>query len=198
MKLVVGLGNPGPEYDRTRHNVGFDVLDRLARRFFASDTPRVRFKGLLLEGQIGSEPVWLLKPTTFMNRSGEALVEAARFRKIDVRQDLLVVVDDLALPCGSLRFRDFGGTGGHNGLADIVRVLGGQQWPRLRIGIDRPGRIPQSNYVLGKFTPEQQTLIDSALDRAAEAVEYWVHEGTEAAAQKYHTPENRDANTNAN
>ena len=98
MKLVVGLGNPGPEYDQTRHNVGFDVLDRLARRFFASDTPRVRFKGLLLEGQIGSEPVWLLKPTTFMNRSGEALAEAARFRKIDVRQDLLVVVDDLALP----------------------------------------------------------------------------------------------------
>ena len=86
MKLVVGLGNPGPEYDRTRHNVGFDVLDRLARRFFASDTPRVRFKGLLLEGQIGSEPVWLLKPTTFMNRSGEALGEAARFRKIDVRR----------------------------------------------------------------------------------------------------------------
>ena len=198
MKLVVGLGNPGPEYDRTRHNVGFDVLDRLARRFFASDTPRVRFKGLLLEGQIGSEPVWLLKPTTFMNRSGEALGEAARFRKIDVRQDLLVVVDDLALPCGALRFRQFGGTGGHNGLADIVRVLGGQQWPRLRIGIDRPGRIPQSNYVLGKFTPEQQILIDSALDRAADAVEYWVHEGAEAAAQKYHTPENRDVNTNAN
>ena len=108
------------------------------------------------------------------------------------------MVDDLALPCGSLRFREFGGTGGHNGLADIVRALGGQQWPRLRIGIDRPGRIPQASYVLGKFTPEQQILMDPALDRAAEAVEYWVHEGTEAAAQKYHTPESRDSKPHAN
>ena len=167
----------------------------VSRRFFASDTPRVRFKGLLLEGQIGSEPVWLLKPTTFMNRSGEALAEAAHFRKIDVRQDLLVVVDDLAFPVDR-----FASVNLAEPEATMVWPTSSASWgPAMAASSYRhrsTGSYSQSNYVLGKFTPEQQTLIDLALDRAAEAVEYWVHEGTEAAAQKYHTPDNRDANTN--
>ena len=116
MKLVVGLGNPGPEYDGTRHNVGFDVVDRLARRWAdpASSVAKSRFSGLVVEAQIRDEKVLLLKPLTYMNLSGKAVAEAIRFYKLSAADDLLVVVDDTALPCGSIRLKPGGGAGGHN------------------------------------------------------------------------------------
>lgn len=179
MKLIVGLGNPGPEYERTRHNVGFVALDRVARRYAdpATSTPRSRFSGLLIETAIHDEKVLLLKPTTFMNLSGTSVAEAVRFYKLDPEEDLLVVVDDIALPCGSIRLRAEGGDGGHNGLSDISRKLGSNRWARCRIGIDPRGRVPQKSYVLGRFTPEQETVLEPALDDSVTACALWVQRG---------------------
>jgi peptidyl-tRNA hydrolase, PTH1 family len=177
MKLIVGLGNPGPEYEKTRHNVGFLVLDRLARRHAPGEVARARFHGALLEGSITGEKMLLLKPGTYMNRSGAAVAEAARFYKLDPAADLLVIVDDIALPCGSIRIRGEGGAGGHNGLADIEQKLGGGAYARLRIGIGAPGQIPQAEYVLGRFRPDQLELVEPALDRAADAAACWAERG---------------------
>lgn len=187
MKLVVGLGNPGPEYDRTRHNVGFEVVDRLARRFGdpSNDVARNRFSGLVLEASIDGEKVLLLKPLTFMNLSGKSVAEAIRFYKMDPKEDLMVVVDDTAVECGALKVKPGGGAGGHNGLGDVSRLLGTDAWPRLRIGIDKPGPIPLHNYVLGRFSPDQKPLVDTALDLAVDAVSTWVGEGLEATMNRF-------------
>lgn len=187
MKLVVGLGNPGQEYDRTRHNVGFEVVDRLARRYAdpAAGSARSRFSGLVVEAIIEGEKVLLLKPLTFMNVSGKSVAEAIRFYKMSPADDLLIVVDDTAIPCGSVRIKPGGGAGGHNGLADVSRTLGTDAWPRLRIGIDKPGRIPLSNYVLGRFTSEQQELVEPSLDDAAVAAACWASEGLAPAMNRF-------------
>ena len=187
MKLIVGLGNPGPAYDRTRHNVGFAVVDRLARRW--GDPPgaaaKVRFSGLLLEASIRGVRTLLLRPTAFMNRSGASVAEAVRFHKLDPVQDLLVVVDDLALPCGAIRLRGEGSAGGHNGLADVGQKLSGWTWARLRIGIDAPGAVPQKDYVLGRFRPDQQPLVEGALEDACDAAACWAVEGLAAAMNRF-------------
>ena len=179
MKLIVGLGNPGPEYERTRHNVGFVALDRIARRFAdpATGAPRSRFSGLLIESELHDEKVLLLKPTTFMNLSGTSVAEAVRFYKLDPEHDLMVVVDDIALPCGSIRLRGEGGDGGHNGLSDISQKLGSNRWARCRIGIDPRGRIPQKSYVLGRFTSEQEEALEPALEDSVGAAAHWVEHG---------------------
>lgn len=187
MKLIIGLGNPGPEYARTRHNVGFEVIDRLARRFVdaSSACAKARFDALSLEGQIGSERVLLLKPTTFMNRCGRCVAQAVGFFKLDAAKDLLVVADDLDLPCGSIRVRAEGGAGGHNGLSDILSALGSPVWARCRIGIDRQGQIPQAEYVLGRFTPEQQPLVESGIEQACDAAALWCTSTVEATMNRF-------------
>ena len=187
MKLVVGLGNPGREYDGTRHNVGFDVVDRVARRWTdpASSVAKNKFSGLLLEANIRGERVLLLKPLTFMNLSGQAISEAMRFYKLTPEEDLLVLVDDTALSCGSFRIKPGGGAGGHNGLGDTTKRLGTDAWARLRIGIDQPGEIPLKNYVLGRFRPDQKTLIEPALDEASTAVAVWAEQGLETVMNRY-------------
>ena len=179
MKLIVGLGNPGPEYERTRHNVGFVALDRIARRLTdpATGIPRSRFSGLVIESERNSEKLLLLKPTNFMNLSGTSVSEAIRFYKLDPEHDLLVLVDDIALPCGSIRLRAEGGDGGHNGLSDISQKLGTKRWARCRIGIDSRGRIPQKSYVLGRFTPEQEDALEPALEDSVRAATHWVDSG---------------------
>ncbi|MEM7229925.1 MAG: aminoacyl-tRNA hydrolase [Planctomycetota bacterium] len=177
MRLIVGLGNPGPEYDRTRHNVGFDVIDHLARRYAPDEIARSRFHGATLDARIGGEKVMLIKPTTFMNRSGLSVSEAIRFYKMDAATELLVIVDDVALPCGAIRLRAKGGDGGHNGLSDITQKLGTDTYARLRIGIDKPGQIPQKDYVLGKFRPEQREHVDDANNESARAAAFWVEHG---------------------
>lgn len=187
MKLIVGLGNPGNEYDRTRHNVGFEVVDRLARRFVDPQrgAAKARFSGLLLEAEIGTERVLLLRPTSFMNRSGQSVAEAVRFHKMDAARDLLVVSDDLALPCGTIRVRPDGGAGGHNGLADIGEKLGSFTWPRLRVGIDAPGAVPQEQYVLGRFRPDQLPAIEGAIEEAVAASACWAKDGLETAMNRF-------------
>lgn len=186
MKLVVGLGNPGIEYRRTRHNVGFEVIDALAQRSgLAESASRSRFSGLTYEAEIGGERALLLRPMTYMNRSGQSVAEAARFFKIDASRDLLVIADDTALPCGHLRIREEGGDGGHNGLADITRCLGSSHWARCRVGVDRSAVIPQVDYVLGRFTPEQEPEIARAIQRAADASTVWCRSGTAAAMNQF-------------
>ena len=193
MKLIVGLGNPGPEYAGTRHNVGFDVVDRLAARIAPGQAPRSRFGGLAIEGDIGGEKCLLLKPMTFMNLSGRSVQEAVAFFKLEASKDLLVVVDDLALPCGSIRLRPDGSSGGHNGLADIGLRLGSNYWARLRIGIDPPGRVRQAEYVLGRFSPDQRPLVDASLAEAVKAAEAWAAKGLQDAMNRFNTTAARGA-----
>jgi PTH1 family peptidyl-tRNA hydrolase len=188
MKLIVGLGNPGPEYDHTRHNVGFVALDRLARRHasaHAGAIAKARFHGSVLDAQIGDERVLLLKPLTFMNRSGLSVSEAIGFYKIEPTRDLLVIVDDVALPSGSIRLRGEGSAGGHNGLADIEQKLGTSNYARLRIGIDLPGQIPQKEYVLGRFRPDQHDRVESSIEDAVAAAECWCAKGIGEAMNRF-------------
>jgi PTH1 family peptidyl-tRNA hydrolase len=194
MKLVVGLGNPGIEYQRTRHNVGFDCIDRLARKVCdASQSAKARFQALALEGESGGEKVLLLKPMTYMNLSGTSVAEALRFYKLDAGRDLLVVVDDIALPCGSIRLRGEGSAGGHNGLADIEAKLGTHRYARCRIGIDAPGRIPQKDYVLGRFREDQQPLVDEAIGLAIDATECWISRGIAEALNRFNRRAGEDS-----
>jgi len=187
MKLIVGLGNPGPQYDKTRHNAGFVAVDRLARRWASpSDTPKARFSGIAQEVGVKGNKCLLLKPTTYMNLSGRSVGEAVGFYKLDPSQDLLVIVDDVAIPTGAIRVRAGGSAGGHNGLTDIQRALGTEQYPRLRIGIDAcPKAMKLEDYVLGRFTDEQAALLGPAIDRACDAVGVFVEKGLAAAMNAY-------------
>jgi PTH1 family peptidyl-tRNA hydrolase len=167
--------------------VGFDVVDRLARRFAPGATPKSKFAALAIDAEIGGEKCMLLKPMTFMNLSGRSVLEALQFFKIEASKDLLVIVDDLALPCGSIRLRPDGSSGGHNGLSDIGLKLGSNYWARLRIGIDPRGRVRQSDYVLGKFSPDQQPLADASMAEAALAAEAWATKGLQEAMNRFNT-----------
>lgn len=182
MKMIVGLGNPGPDYAGTRHNVGFDVVDRLAARWGVSLSTE-KFHAWFGKGNIRGEAVVLLKPTTFMNRSGQAVLAAGRFYKLEL-EALLVVNDDLALPPGRLRMRAGGSAGGHNGLQDIVNRLGSDAWCRLRIGIGEPvGNA--STHVLGRFREEDEEIMALATERGADAAECWVKNGPESTMTRY-------------
>lgn len=190
MKLIVGLGNPGSEYDGTRHNAGFIVVDRLAQRHNLTAQARVRsrFHSATLEAPLCGQGCLLLRPMTYMNRSGRAVQEAVAFYKLDAARDLLVLVDDVALPCGRIRLRASGGPGGHNGLADIERALSSQDYPRLRIGVDGPGAAPQRDYVLGRFSPEQRDRLLPAVEAACDAIECWLTDGLDIAMTRYNAP----------
>lgn len=183
MKLIVGLGNPGPEYAKTRHNAGFMAVERLAQRH-GLDSPKHKFHAGVLEGRINLHKVMLMQPTTCMNRSGLAVGEAASFYKLEP-EDILILVDDIALNCGQLRLRATGSAGGHNGLTSVEQALGTRDYPRLRIGIDPRGRAPQVDYVLGRFTAQQLEELDPALTRAADCVEAWLDEGIEKTMTKF-------------
>ncbi len=187
MKLLVGLGNPGREYDKTRHNAGFMVVDRLVARFAPGVTAKARFQAVSYEAPVGSEKVLFLKPTTYMNRSGPAVAEALGFYKLDPRADLMVVVDDFYLPVGSVRIRPGGGTGGHNGLESLRGSLGTDDYPRLRVGVGerpsggKPAHFDQADYVLSRFSDDEWSELEPALDKAAKAAELFVGSGLDAA-----------------
>jgi len=187
MKLVVGLGNPGRKYERTRHNVGFRVVDELARRW-RIDFGRRRLAGYVGAGKLREQRVLLVKPTTYMNRSGRSVREAVTFYKVAL-EDLLVVVDDMALGLGRLRLRPKGSAGGHNGLADIIQQLGGDGFGRLRIGIDQVAGERMVGHVLSPFTSAEEEIVGSAICRAADAVECWVIEDVEEAMNRYNRTE---------
>ena len=184
MKLIVGLGNPGRKYEQTRHNVGFEVVVRLARQH-ASGTPRARFSGETVEANIAGQSVLLLTPTTYMNRSGASVLAARDFYKIP-HEELLVVCDDFNLPLGKLRFRSKGSAGGQKGLQDIIQRLGSDELSRLRIGI---GPVPEgwdpAGFVLGKFTRDEKEQMDATLDRAATGVVEWCRSGIQHCMNQY-------------
>ena len=181
--LVVGLGNPGREYERTRHNAGWLVLDELARRHGGSW--RSKFSGSLAEVRLGDAKLALLKPETYMNESGRSVGAAARFFKVPPEQ-VLVAHDDVDLESGRLQARSGGGLAGHNGLRSLGQHLGSQDFLRLRIGVGRPGRGDTrsvADWVLSPFAPEEDA--DALVSRSADAVETIVSEGLEAAQQKF-------------
>jgi PTH1 family peptidyl-tRNA hydrolase len=198
MKLIVGLGNPGREYVATRHNIGFEVLDAFAAKLAwigsgpgeFERTAKSKFEGLTVDGTVplgggGSVKVLLLKPMTYMNLSGRSVQAAMAFYQLSP-PDVMVVLDEMALPGGKLRMRPAGSDGGHNGLKDIQRALGTPQYPRLRIGIDPPPpRVPGRDYVLGRFSEEQRKLVEPALNRAAGALVTWIDKGIEAAMSQF-------------
>lgn len=184
MKLIVGLGNPGAQYKDTRHNVGFEVAAVLAKKF-ASGTPRAKFQGEIVEAAIAAERVLLLTPLTFMNLSGASVLATRDFYKIET-QDTLIVCDDFNLPLGKLRLRPKGSAGGQKGLEDILRRLGTEEIPRLRLGIGPPppGR-DVAGYVLSRFAKDEQPIVADTVKKAVEAAAAWVELGLEAAMNKY-------------
>ncbi|MBX3375565.1 MAG: aminoacyl-tRNA hydrolase [Phycisphaeraceae bacterium] len=190
MKLIVGLGNPGRQYDKTRHNAGYMVVDRLVEKFAPGTPVKAKFNAAIADAKIGSEAVMLMKPTTYMNRSGAAIAEAVRFYKLVPASDLLVFVDDVALPIGALRIRPGGGAGGHNGLTDIEQALGTDAYPRCRIGIGAtPSFMDQADWVLGRFTDEEWDVMGPAIGRAAEAAEVFVTSGLDSAMNRFNAPD---------
>lgn len=177
MKLLAGLGNPGPRYRDTRHNAGFLVIDALASRWGVDGQWREQQQALAIKTVFAGTPVVLAKPMTFMNLSGQAVAGLAGFYKIDPA-DVLVIVDEVALPVGRLRARPDGSAGGHNGLKSVAEALGTQAYPRLRIGVGRGElRRELADHVLGRFEPDEREAMDAAVLRAAEAVEVFVTGG---------------------
>jgi peptidyl-tRNA hydrolase, PTH1 family len=190
-KIVVGLGNPGEQYAKTRHNVGWMVLDRFADRAGWSGKGRSKDAAAVAGGRFHGLDLLLVKPLTYMNDSGIAV------RKVLARErapltEMLVVVDDFSLPFGKLRFREGGGPGGHNGLRSIIDELGNESFSRLRVGIGEPGR-GFIDHVLSGFQPDEQLRLDELLDAAADAVEAWARDGTNKAATRFNPFELRPA-----
>ncbi len=183
--LVVGLGNPGPKYDWTRHNMGFLVIDQLADREHIP-VQRLKYKSLTNTAVLGGQSVLLMKPTTYMNLSGEAVGEAARFYKIPPER-VLVISDDVSLPQGKLRIRRSGSAGGHNGLKNIIAHLGTDQFPRIKVGV---GGKPHpdhdmADWVLGKFSGPDRKVMEEAIARAADAVTLYLEKGADQAMAKF-------------
>jgi PTH1 family peptidyl-tRNA hydrolase len=183
MKLVVGLGNPGRTYEKTRHNIGFWVVERLASLDGTAVWSK-GFEGLVTDVRLAGEKVKLLKPTTFMNRSGRSVREAFDFYKVELGS-LLIVCDDFSLKVGKFRFRSKGSSGGQNGLKDIVMQLGTEEFSRLRVGIGSPGPRDPADFVLSEFSASEKTLVDDCVIEAARAVESWCRDGIDVAMNEF-------------
>jgi peptidyl-tRNA hydrolase, PTH1 family len=186
LKLIVGLGNPGPEYARTRHNAGFWFVDELARRHGGSFRSEGKHQAELARVRIAGEEIWLVKPMTFMNRSGGPVSSVLGFYKFSPR-DMLVAHDEIDLPGGTIRLKDAGGHGGHNGLRDIIAAQGDAFW-RLRIGVGHPGvKKEVVDFVLTRAGADAQRLIDETIAAGADAIEEILRNGAQVAMNKLHT-----------
>lgn len=183
MKLIVGLGNPGKEYEKTRHNVGFMVMDALSHELNCSISTN-KFKGEYTKIKYKGEDIILLKPMTYMNNSGESVIQVMNFFKITT-DDLLVIYDDLDMPTGKLRLRENGSAGGHNGIKSIIAHIGTQNFKRIRVGIDRHPRIPVVDYVLGKFRNEEEKAIEEGIENATKAILLYLDKGFNASMNEF-------------
>lgn len=181
--LIVGLGNPGRRYERTRHNAGFMAVERLYD-ILPSGTARSRFQTELIETRDGDKRVILAKPQTFMNDSGHAVSQVARWYKVP-RERLLLIFDELDLPFGTIRLRANGSAGGHNGVSSVIQQLHTQDFARLRIGISRPSTGATVPYVLSHFSSEEQRALPEIIDRSAAAAMLWLREGITVAMNEY-------------
>ena len=185
MYVICGLGNPGKEYEATRHNMGFLTMDVLSERL-GIQIKKLKFKALYGEGTVNGEKVMLVKPQTFMNNSGDALREIMTFYKVPA-ENIMVVYDDIDLPCGSVRVRPFGGSGTHNGMRSVVYQLQTDRFPRVRVGVGSNGQIPLMSFVIGKWTEEERPLIADAVLKAADACELWLNKGIQECMNKINT-----------
>lgn len=184
MKIIAGLGNPTKEYEGTRHNIGFSVIDKLADKYNISMNEK-KHKAICGKGMIEGEKVILLKPQTYMNLSGESVVDAVNFYKVDPEEDVIIIYDDIDLDVGRLRIRAKGSAGGHNGMKNIIAHLGTQVFPRIRVGVGaRPKDWDLADYVLGRFPKEELPEIEAGRETACEAVKIIVSQGVEAAMNR--------------
>lgn len=187
MYIVVGLGNPGVNYNNTRHNVGFEVVKILADRFDI-DTDYIRHKAICGKGLIEGNKVILAMPQTYMNLSGESVLQLVNYYKIDVASELIVVVDDIDLAPGQIRIRKSGSAGGHNGLKNIIRNLGREDFVRVRVGVGaKPSGYDLADYVLSHFSKEDRELMDEAFIRVAESVVTIMKDGVDTAMNRFNT-----------
>lgn len=187
MYLIAGLGNPGREYENTRHNAGFASIDRLAEKNHISIDMK-KFQALCGTGYIGGQKVLLLKPQTYMNLSGESLRAACDFFKIDPEQELIVIYDDISLAPGQLRIRAKGSAGGHNGIKSIISHLGTQVFLRVKVGVgEKPQGWDLADYVLGHFSREEQQVMQESFDRAADAAAALLSEEVQQVMNEYNT-----------
>ena len=185
MYIIAGLGNPGKQYEHTRHNVGFDTLDKLAEKYHIPiDTQK--HKAVCGSGYIEGQKVILVKPQTYMNLSGESLREIIDFYKLNPAEELIVIYDDISLDVGQLRIRKKGSAGGHNGIKNIIAHLGTQEFPRIKVGVgDKPPRMDLADYVLSRFSKEDREKMEQAFKDAADAVEVMITEGADAAMNRF-------------
>lgn len=170
MKLVIGLGNPGKAYEQTRHNIGFMTVDRFLNQKQQKMTFSPRFTAFIATMNVGLEKIIVIKPTTYMNLSGDAIRKTMDYHKIPI-EDILVIVDDVNLEIGRLRLRETGGHGGHNGLRNIIGILKTEAFKRIRIGVGNNSLLPLDRYVLAKFHQDEEPIINRALDNATQAIE---------------------------
>ena len=183
--LITGLGNPGREYEETRHNIGFQCIDTLAKHHGLSFDPGKKSKARIADGTIAGKRVLLAKPQTFMNLSGSSIQGLADFYKIPPER-IMIIFDDLDIPPGTLRIRPKGGSGGHKGMTDIIQKLGSQDFPRIRFGIGRPpGKMNPAAYVLRRFDADEQPVIEQTVSRVVNAIEAWLTEGINTAMNRY-------------
>lgn len=184
MYIIAGLGNPTREYEKTRHNVGFEVIDVLAD-MLGTTVEEKKFKGCYGRGIIGGEKVLLLKPQTFMNLSGESIRAASDFYKVDP-EHIIIIYDDISLDVGQLRIRKKGSAGGHNGIKNIIAHLGTQEFPRIKVGVgDKPKKMDLADYVLSRFSKEDRAAMEDAFKEAAKAVEVMITEGMDIAMNQF-------------
>jgi PTH1 family peptidyl-tRNA hydrolase len=197
MKLIVGLGNPGPEYRETRHNVGFTVVDELVNRWRVADQWREKFEALQIKTLRGQDGVIIAKPLTFMNRSGQSVAAIAGFYKIEPA-DVFVIVDEAALPLGRLRARRDGSAGGHNGLKSIIEHLGTTAFPRMRVGVGRgDNRRDLADHVLGRFAASERETVSAAVLRAADAAEMFLSDGIERVMNAFNAADREEKEDSA-
>lgn len=185
MYIIVGLGNPGKQYEHTRHNVGFDTIDVLAERYRISVDAK-KYKALYGKGMIEGNKVILAKPQTYMNLSGESVRELIDFYKIDEAEELIVIYDDINLEPGQLRLRAKGSAGGHNGIKNIIAHLGGQEFKRIKVGVgEKPKGYDLADYVLSRFSKEERQRVDASLERAADAAVKIITDDMASAMNEY-------------
>ena len=185
MYIIVGLGNPGREYQNTRHNIGFQVIDAIAEKNNISVKEK-KYKALIGKGVVAGQKVLLVKPQTYMNLSGESVREVIDYYKIDEKEELIVISDDISLDVGQIRIRKKGSAGGHNGLKNIILHLGHDQFERIKMGVgEKPQGYDLADYVLGHFTQMEQEILQDSIARALQAVETIMTEGVDQAMNRY-------------
>lgn len=196
MYLIVGLGNPGRQYEKTRHNMGFDTIDYLVEKHNIGQSG-VKFNAMFGKGIIGGERVILAKPLSFMNLSGGPVQELASYFKVDPETELIVIYDDIDLEPGQLRLRKQGSAGGHNGMKDIIRRLGTEKFYRIKVGVGaKPKGWDLADYVLGRFSDSERKMIDESIRDAGDAVELILSQGIDGAMNRYNKKKSEKSDTN--